>query len=239
MIPARTVDPAARLMVALDAPDLSASLRIARRLRGLARTVKVGSSLFTAAGPAAIARMQALGFDVFLDLKFHDIPSTVEKSCRAAARHGVAWLTVHASGGPDMVKAALSGAAEEARRRGAARPRVLAVTVLTSVAAKDAGSLTRRVVALASEARRAGADGVVASAWEAGAIRRRLGRSGVIVCPGIRPHGTESSDQRRVATPGDALRRGADYLVVGRPVTDARDPRAVMRGILHEMEEIQ
>lgn len=243
--------PSARLMLALDAPDLAESLRVARRVRGLVKTVKVGSILFTAAGPDAIARMRRLGFDVFLDLKFHDIPSTVEKSCRAAMRHGVSWLTVHAGGGVEMVKAAVFGVTEEARRRRCPQARVLGVTVLTSVpaptggmrgrsgAATAPGALARQVVGLAAAARKAGADGVVASAWEAAAIRRRLGRSAVIVCPGIRPAGADAVDQRRVATPGDALRRGADYLVIGRPVTDARDPRAVIVGIIRDMEGVK
>ena len=222
--------PADRLIVALDAPDMAACVRLARRLRGIVRRVKVGSILFAAAGPAAVARMRALGFDVFLDLKFHDIPSTVEKSCQAAARHGAWMMTVHAVGGADMLRAAVAGARQGARRAGTARPRVVGVTVLTSAAASPA-----RVVALARDAARAGLDGIVASAQEARAIRRAIGPRRLIVCPGIRPADGRADDQRRVATPRQALNAGADFLVVGRPITEARDPAAAARAILQEM----
>ena len=228
---------AKRLIVALDTPDLASALRLAKRLRGVVRYAKIGSILFTAEGPSAIRRIRALGFDVFLDLKFHDIPSTVEKSCRAAARHGVFLLTVHACGQRDMLKAAVAGASEEARRLRRPRPRIVGVTVLTSVAGGSGRSrLTSRVTQLAVCAKEAGLDGVVASAQEASAIRRRVGSRFWIVCPGIRPADGQALDQARVSSPAAALAAGADWLVVGRPITEARDPRAAALAIVKDME---
>lgn len=224
------------LIVALDTCSVAEALRLAKRLQKLLRYVKIGSALFTAAGPVAIQRLRALGFEVFLDLKFHDIPSTVEKSCRAAVRQRVAMLTVHASGERAMLEAAVEGVRDEARRLKIPRPRVIGVTVLTSVEASQTRRVATRVIALAAEAQRAGLDGVVSSAQEAPAIRRRAGSQFVIVCPGIRPAGAEASDQHRIASPREAMARGADFLVVGRPITQARDPRVAARQILDEME---
>lgn len=224
-----------RLIVALDFTAPGPAVAMARRLRGLVRTVKIGSALFTAAGPDVVRRMRALGFEVMLDLKFFDIPSTVELSCRAAAAHRAALVTVHAAGGPAMLEAASRGARSEARRLGARRPKVLAVTVLTS--AEDApAALRARVVQLAREALAAGCDGVVASVREAAALRRAVGRRPLIVCPGIRPSWAFREDQRRIATPAQALEAGADRIVVGRPITGERSPRAAAKAILDEME---
>jgi orotidine-5'-phosphate decarboxylase len=228
---------AERLIVALDSTDLHDALRVAKRLQGLLRYAKIGSALFTAEGPAAIQRVRALGFEVFLDLKFHDIPSTVEKSCRVAARHRVAMLTVHACGEPPMLEAAVAGTRREASRLKIPRPWVIGVTVLTSIASDNRRAMRDRVVALAAKAKRAGLDGVVASAHEASAIRRHMGKPFVIICPGIRPHAKRDSDQRRVASPREAIAGGADFLVVGRPITEAKDPRAVAQRLLTEMEE--
>lgn len=224
---------AARLIVALDMADLTEAVQLVKGLHGLIRYVKIGSVLFTASGPTAIQRLRALGCEIFLDLKFHDIPSTVERSCRAAVRHRVAMLTVHTCGGREMLSAAARGIRREAKRLGIRRPRVVGVTVLTSVGQE--GTTRGLVVRLAHEAVRGGLDGVVASAHEARAIRRVLGDSGVIVCPGIRPAGSDSSDQRRIATPAQAIRQGADFLVVGRPITEARDPRRAVAGILEDI----
>ena len=224
---------AERVIVALDAPSLSRAVRVARQLQGLIRCVKIGSILFGAAGPEAIRRMRALGFQVFLDLKFHDIPSTVEKSCRAVTAHRIAMLTVHASGGPQMLRAAMEGAAQEAARRGLRRPKVLGVTVLTSVDA--AHPLRGRVTALAAAAHRAGLDGVVASAQDARAIRRRFAPPFLIACPGIRPTGAARGDQARVATPQEAMASGVDFLVIGRPITEARRPRLAAQQIIEEL----
>lgn len=225
-----------RLIVALDSRDLPEAVKVARRLRGLIRCVKIGSALFTAAGPVAIQRMRALGLDVMLDLKFHDIPSTVEKSCRAAVHHRVAMLTVHASGERRMLEAAVAGVKHESARLRIAPPRVIGVTVLTSVNSSSQRLLRDRAVKLAIHARHVGLDGVVASAWEAAAIRRRVGKQFVIICPGIRLLGVQASDQKRIASPQEAIARGADFLVVGRPVTEAKDPRRMVQRILTEME---
>ncbi len=224
--------PADRLIVAFDTSLPAEALRLARALRGLVRTVKVGSVLFTAAGPDILLRLRRLGFRMMLDLKFHDIPNTVELSCRAAAAHGVSLLTVHASGGSAMLAAAVRGAQAGAGRR--ARPLVLGVTVLTSVGGRSARG---RVMALAKEAFTAGCDGVVASAQEAAALHQRFGRRLKIVCPGIRQASAERGDQRRVATPAQALAAGADWLVVGRPITGSRNPRQAAQEILTEMED--
>ena len=167
-----------RLIIALDAADLRGAARVARRLRGVVRCVKIGSAVFTAEGPRAVARMRALGFSVFLDLKFHDIPSTVEKSCRAAARLGVTMLTVHAAGGADMIRAAVAGARDEARRVGRRAPLIVGVTVLTSDGAGPA--VRARAMALAREAVRGGARRPTACghAGRGDTPRRRLSRRG-------------------------------------------------------------
>ncbi|MBI3331049.1 MAG: orotidine-5'-phosphate decarboxylase [Candidatus Omnitrophica bacterium] len=226
-----------RLIVALDYMALAPALRLARQLKGLVRTLKIGSALFTACGPAAVRRLRSLGFDIMLDLKFFDIPSTVELSCQAAARQRVSLLTVHAAGGRAMLEAAVAGARAGAARAGAARPKVLAVTVLTSDEGRSVASVRAQVLRLAQAALQAGCDGVVASAQDAAALRRRFGRRLHVACPGIRPAQASSNhDQRRVCTPQEALAAGADRLVVGRPITGARRPRAAAQQILSAME---
>ncbi len=226
-----------RLIVALDAADLPSAVRMAKRLQGVVRYVKIGSILFTAEGPQAVRRLRRMGFEVFLDLKFHDIPSTVGHSCQAAVRHGVWMLTVHASGQSDMLNAAATAVRREARRLRIRRPLVVGVTVLTSVDGATPASMKSRVVALAREAKRAGLDGVVCSVHEARAVRRRFGQTFTVVCPGIRAAGSEAADQRRVATPAAALRQGASFLVVGRPITQAADPRRAAQQMLDDMED--
>ena len=243
---------AERLIVALDLTTLSSALNVARALRGVVRTVKVGSALFTACGPDAIARLRALGFRIMLDVKFFDIPSTVELSCRAAVHHHVAFLTVHASGGRAMLEAAVRGVRAESSRLKIPPPSVLAVTVLTSTPhpARTGGSgserkggpreTMKRVLDLVEVACEGGCDGVVASVEEAENIRQCFGQRFnqlKIVCPGIRPTWAFREDQRRIATPTKALKAGADFLVVGRPITGARDPGAAAKRLLDEMEE--
>ena len=225
-----------RLIVALDYTALGPALALARRLRGLVRTLKVGGALFTACGPEVVRRLRALGFEVMLDLKFFDIPNTVELSCRAAAAQRAALVTVHAAGGRPMLEAAVRGARTEAHRLGTRRPRILAVTVLTSERGIRPSAVRARVVRLAREALEAGCDGIVASAHEAAALRRQFGARPMVVCPGIRPAGGPRGDQRRVMTPREALARGADRIVVGRPITAARSPRAAARTLLTELE---
>jgi orotidine-5'-phosphate decarboxylase len=233
-----TVAPQDRLIVALDVSGLAAARALVERLEGVASAFKVGAQLFTAAGPAAVELCRAHGGRVFLDLKYHDIPATVEGAVRAAARLGVAWLTVHATGGSGMLRAA----AAAAREAGPERPRILAVTVLTSL---DRAALQRElqvpiaveghVAHLATLAREAGCDGVVASPHEAAGARAALGRQGLVVTPGIRPAGADPGDQARVATPAAARRAGADYVVVGRPITGAVDPAAAAAAVVEEL----
>ena len=227
-----------RLIVALDTPDLAAAEALVDRLAGVVAHFKVGSVLFTAAGPAAVEMVRKRGARVFLDLKYHDIPATVAGAVEAAVRLGVALLTVHASGGAAMLRAA----AKAAQAAGAARPRILAVTVLTSLdRAALHGELGVPVAIeghaahLALLARDAGCDGVVASAREAARLRALLGPATLIVTPGIRPAGGRADDQARTAAPAAAIRAGADYLVVGRPITEAADPAAAAAAILAEI----
>jgi orotidine-5'-phosphate decarboxylase len=210
---------------------------LARRLRGTAGLFKIGSQLFTAEGPRAVARLAGLGFRIFLDLKFHDIPNTVAGAVAAAADlPKVRLLTVHTLGGVAMMRAARE--AVEPKKK---RPAVLGVTVLTSHDTATlrsvgvSGSPTSRALALARLAKEAGLDGVVASAHEARAIRRACGRNFLIVVPGVRPTSASVNDQSRVATPAEAIRAGADYLVIGRPITAAPNPRAAALAIAKEI----
>ena len=230
-----------RLIVALDVSSAAEAVRMAEKLRGHAGLFKVGQQLFTAEGPAVVRHLAALGEKVFLDLKYHDIPNTVRGAAREAARMGVSMLNVHASGGRKMMEAALEGAHQGAS--GGGRPLVLAVTVLTSLGSDDLaeigvdGSCEAAAIRLAGLAQRAGLDGVVASPQEIAAIRRACGPDFVIVTPGIRPETAAADDQTRIATPERAIRGGADYLVVGRPITEAADPAAAADAIVAEMEK--
>ncbi len=236
-MPAR--EPKDRLVVALDVENLGQAETLLDRLQGVVSTWKIGSRLYTAAGPAAVELVQKRGGSVFLDLKFHDIPHTVAGSVREATRLGVGMLTVHASGGSPMLTAAAEAAREAARELNVPKPLCLAVTVLTSL---SRALLQRELnVPLAVEghalhlarlARDAGLDGSVSSPEETRTIRNALGREWVIVTPGVRPAGSGADDQVRVATPEAAIRAGADYLVVGRPITAAADPKAAALAIL-------
>jgi orotidine-5'-phosphate decarboxylase len=233
-----------RLIVALDLPSADAAARLAEKLHGRVGMFKVGSELFTAEGPVLARYLVVLGEKVFLDLKFHDIPNTVRAAAREAAELGVSMFNVHASGGHKMMEAAREGVRSATVERGdAKRPLVLAVTVLTSLSNDDldelgvAGAPEDAVVRLARLAQRAGLDGVVASPREIAALRRACGPRFVIVTPGIRPAATASNDQARIATPASAIQAGADYLVVGRPITEAPDPVAAAEAISNEMEK--
>lgn len=235
-----------RLIVALDFPSADAATHLAEKLRGHVGMFKIGSELFTAEGPILARYLLATGERVFLDLKYHDIPNTVRAAAREAAQFGVTLLNVHASGGRKMMEAALEGVrAAESQRHGRARPLVLAVTVLTSLDGDDlkelgwTGTPEEVVVRLARLAQEAGIDGVVASPAEIAALRRACGPRFLIVTPGIRPATAASHDQARIATPEHALRAGADYLVVGRPITEAADPVAAADAIVEEMEIAQ
>jgi orotidine-5'-phosphate decarboxylase len=233
-----------RLFVALDLESLDDAARLLDQLDDVVRGVKIGSQLFTSAGPAAVELAQKRGHRVFLDLKFHDIPNTVAGAVRSAARLGVFMLNVHASGGIEMMRAAAESAAQAARDFGVARPLCLGVTVLTSLDRRAletevgvSASIESHVLRLAEGAARSGLDGCVASPQEIRRIRLALGPRFAIVTPGIRPGSpTTEDDQKRVATPRAALDAGADYLVVGRPITAARDPRAAAAAIIADLE---
>lgn len=225
-----------RVIVALDFPDAAAARAFAARLSPAECRLKVGLELYTAAGPALLESLAARGFDVFLDLKFHDIPNTVAGACRSAAGLGVWMMNVHAAGGRRMLEAA-----REAVEGVPARPLLIAVTVLTSMDATDlgetglAGTPGEAVTRYARLAHAAGLDGVVCSPQEAAALRGEHGPSFRLVTPGIRPAQGGGDDQRRVATPAAAVAAGADFLVVGRPVTAAQDPVAALRAINDEI----
>ncbi len=233
------MDPCDRLIVALDTPSLAEAEAMAARLDGVVRWFKVGSHLYTAAGPAATSALRRRG-RIFLDLKYHDIPSVVEGAVEAAARQGVALCTVHALGGTAMMRAAREGAAR-GTPRGADRLRVIGVTVLTSGDAttlSDAGIAgTPQDVALrlARLAQAAGLAGAVISPLEAEAVRAACGAEFLLVCPGIRMEEAARGDQRRVHTPRAAIAAGADMLVVGRPITQAGDPRAAAEEIIRQI----
>jgi orotidine-5'-phosphate decarboxylase len=228
------------LIYALDADGLDEAREWVKRLHESVGVFKIGFQLFLRVGPAAVEMVQEAGSRVFLDLKFHDIPSTVEKAAREAARMGVFMFNVHAGGGAAMMKAAVKGAKEEAAKTGAAVPHVLGVTVLTSLdnaALKEIGfrkGPAKQVEALAALAVSAGLAGVVASPKEAAAVKKIGGKNFLVVCPGIRPAGSEKGDQARIETPAAAIRSGADFLVVGRPIRDAKDPAAAARAILEQ-----
>jgi orotidine-5'-phosphate decarboxylase len=227
-----------RIIVALDVPEADAALALAARLDPKLCRVKVGKELFVAAGPAVVARLQERGFEVFLDLKFHDIPNTVAGACRSAARMGVWMMNIHASGGSAMMRAAREAV------DGVARPPLLiGVTILTSLADADlvqvgfTGSAAANVERLARLARASGMDGVVCSAQEAPVLRRATGDDFLLVTPGIRLATDAKADQARTVTPAEAVRAGSNYLVIGRPITAAADPAATLESIRLSLEK--
>jgi orotidine-5'-phosphate decarboxylase len=215
------------LIVALDVSDLDAAGALAERLHGEAGVLKVGLELFAARGPESVTRLRAFG-PIFLDVKLHDIPNTVEGAARNCARLGIAMMTVHALGGEAMVRAAVRGATRGADDVGHAPPMVLAVTVLSSLAGEGLASPS----SLAFEAVAAGASGVVVSGEDVAQVHEVLGPDACLVVPGIRPAGSNGHDQVRILTPEEAVERGADYLVVGRPITESPDPAGVARAIV-------
>jgi len=224
------------IIVALDYPDAAPALELAARLDPGRCKLKVGKELFTSAGPDLVRRLAGDGYGVFLDLKYHDIPHTVARACEAAAGLGVWMLNVHAGGGRAMLEAA-----REAVDRTASRPLLIGVTVLTSLGREDLAALgideapAQRVRRLARLAEQAGLDGVVCSPQEIAVLRRQAGPDFCLVTPGIRPAGSDRDDQRRVMTPGEAAALGANFLVIGRPITKADDPLAALSAIEEEI----
>ncbi|MFA9462346.1 orotidine-5'-phosphate decarboxylase [Thiohalorhabdus methylotrophus] len=225
-----------RVITALDAEDWASASTLLERLPMENHRVKVGKQLFTRSGPCVVEELHARGSEVFLDLKFHDIPNTVAGAVQAAAELGVWMVNVHASGGPRMMEAA-----RRAVEGGGSRPWLIAVTVLTSMDARELHSVgvaaepEEQVLRLARLARESGMDGVVASPAEVPLLRRELGPDFLLVTPGVRPAGSGTDDQRRSATPGQAVADGSDYLVIGRPLTRAEDPRSAWEAIIREM----
>jgi orotidine-5'-phosphate decarboxylase len=229
-------DPRQRLIVALDVPSAAAAQEVVAAVGDSAFIYKVGMQLYTAEGPSVVRDLVASGRRVFLDLKYHDIPNTVASAVTEAAKLGVSMLTVHASGGGKMLRAAVDAAR-------AVDPRlvILAVTILTSISDSDLdkigvhGQIVDQVLRLAALALADGCQGVVASAREASDLRKRLGFDYAIVTPGVRPAGAEHGDQARVVTPNEAISAGATHIVVGRPITAASDPGAEAREILSQI----
>ena len=228
-----------KVIVALDYPDATSAMQLVTRLTPDLCRLKVGKELFTRAGPQLVEDLAARGFDVFLDLKFHDIPNTVASACHAAAELGVWMMNVHALGGERMLQAAKEGVS-----RAKHSPMLIAVTILTSMDESDlaavglAGSPLDNVLRLAQLAQQSGLDGVVCSSRETPALREHLEPGFRLITPGIRPAGSQADDQRRVMTPVEAIKSGSDYLVIGRPVTRADDPVSVLRTINSELSAL-
>ncbi len=235
------LDPRDRIFVALDTHDLRRAAALARDLAGLVGGVKIGKEFFTAHGPDGV-RAVAGGVPLFLDLKFHDIPNTVAGALRSAIHLRPAFVNVHAAGGRAMLEAALQAVAEGAEDADVPRPQLLGVTVLTSLSDDDlrevgqSGPVADQVVRLARLARSCGLDGVVCSPREIAVLRAACGPDFVLMVPGIRPSWAAAGDQKRTMTPAEALAAGADYLVIGRPVTEAPDAAAAARRIVEEIE---
>ena len=233
---------AARLAFALDVPTGREALVLARRLRAAIDLVKVGKELFVREGPAIVRALRQLDIEVFLDLKFHDIPATVGAACASAARLDVELLDLHAQGGSEMMLSAGRALRSTCRREGLRRPRLLAVTVLTSLDDADLtqvgqkGPALDQVKRLADLTRQAGLDGVVCSAEESAALRAIHGPDFLLVVPGIRM-AAAGDDQKRVVTPAEAVRRGASYIVIGRPITQAKNPGQAIDEIARHMAE--
>lgn len=228
-----------KIIVALDYPDARPALELVARLDPSLCRLKVGKELFTASGPQLVEQLMQRGFDVFLDLKFHDIPNTTAQACKAAASLGVWMVNVHALGGRKMMEAA-----REAIAASTCPPKLIAVTVLTSMAQEDLAGIgitatpAEMVLRLATLARDSGLDGVVCSAQEAALLRQHCGSNFCLVTPGIRPADAAADDQSRIMTPRAALEKGASYLVIGRPITKAVDPLLALKNITTEIGDM-
>jgi orotidine-5'-phosphate decarboxylase len=228
-----------RLAIALDLPNEQDALNFIDRLGNTCQWFKVGMELYYAAGNSIVKKLRDRGFDIFLDLKLHDIPNTVAGAVRSATEAGASLLTIHAMGGRAMMTAAAEAASAPAS------PRLLAVTVLTSMDRSELAGIgitvspADQVLRLAKLAQASGIDGMVCSPEEVATLRKETGPDTLLVIPGIRPAGTEAGDQRRIATPAQAIAEGASMLVVGRPITRAADPAAAAQAILEEIEQTQ
>lgn len=238
------IAPHARVFCAADTDSLENALELARKIRGSVGGIKLGLEFFGVCGPDGVRAVLAEGLPVFLDLKLHDIPNTVAHAVRVLTPLGVDFMTLHASGGTTMMQAAVAAAKEAAALAGVKRPRLLGVTVLTSMDENDLAALglsvspAEQVMRLAKLARDAGMDGVICSPHEIIALREALGPDFILMVPGIRPKGAALGDQKRVMTPGDAVAAGANHLVIGRPITASDDPAAAARAIADELAEL-
>jgi len=232
-----------KLIVALDVPDISIAKQHMAKLGSNVDYFKIGSQLFTLYGPSVVEEALSCGGKVFLDLKYHDIPNTVEKAARAAVRLGVSIFNVHAVGGLDMMKSAVLGAKEESQKLGVRCPVVLGVTVLTSMSEDmhmdcfgKTSSISDTVLFLCSQVKKAGLDGVVSSPLEISLVKEHMGEDFQVLTPGIRPEWSETGDQKRFTTPQEAVKAGADYLVIGRPILNSQDPCDAVERIRKAME---
>lgn len=229
-----------RIIVALDFSEEKQVLDFTAQLKPSMCKLKVGKELFTLAGPTLVRQLTNKGFDVFLDLKFHDIPNTVARACKVAADMGVWMLNVHALGGRNMLLAA-----REAIETTTARPILIAVTILTSMGKQDlqeiglSGNPEDNVLRLAALTHEAGLDGVVCSSREVSSLRQAQGETFTLVTPGIRPAGSDAGDQKRIMTPTDAIQAGSNYLVIGRPITQANDPVQTLETINSEVAALE
>lgn len=228
-----------KVIIALDFNDMGTALSFALQLDPQKCRIKVGKELFTTAGPKLVERFVGMGFDVFLDLKFHDIPNTVAKACAAAAELGVWMVNVHASGGRSVLTAA-----REAIDQYEKKPLLIGVTVLTSLSAEELSEIgmegtTEQVVnRLAKLAQSTGLDGVVCSPLETAMLREACGNDFKLITPGVRPAGSSQDDQTRIMTPEDAIKSGSDYLVIGRPITQAENPAAALESISQSIQNL-
>jgi len=231
--------PHERIFVALDTAELKEALELSRALKGLVGGVKLGKEFFTACGPEGVQAVNDCGMPVFLDLKFHDIPNTVASAIKASMLLSPYMVNVHASGGETMMRAAIQSAEKESEKR----PLILGVTVLTSMDKSDLSgvgiksSIPDQVLRLASLCQISGLDGVVCSAQEVEVLREHFGKNFILVVPGIRPHWASKNDQKRIVTPTAAIATGADYLVIGRPITSADDPVEAANKIAAEIAD--
>ncbi len=235
------MNPKGRLIVALDVDSEQKAIALVEKLKGEVKLFKIGLELFSSCGPDIVTRIKDLGCEIFLDLKFHDIPNTVAKTAASITKLGVFMFNVHALGGYDMMKKTAEAVSKSARELKVEKPKILAVTILTSLdenGLKKIGindSIKKEVLRLAATAKEAGLDGVVASPEEANDIRKEFGKNFLIVTPGVRPSWAVPGDQKRIATPKDAIEAGADYIVVGRPIIEAPDPKEAAGKILKEI----
>jgi len=236
------MDPKDRLIVALDVDSEEKAIQLVDKLKTAVRFFKVGLELFSSRGPSIVKELKDRGCEIFLDLKLHDIPTTVSKTAASLTRLGVYMFNVHSLGGYEMMKSSAEAVRIEAERLKMERPKVLGVTILTSMGENELNkigindSIKAQVLRLAGMAKEAGLDGVVASPEEVQEIRKRIGKGFLIVTPAVRPAWAGSNDQKRVATPKTAIEAGSDFIVIGRPITEAKDPLSAAKKILEEIK---